>query len=242
MSAIPSKIAPKIKSEHSLKSWAPPSLSTVPPSTQEAPAGPINTPSEVVLEDPEASKEPLPPKNSTSPAPIVFSSTPLPTAEKGLDIQEVDKKKWLKERWEKIKSDTTEKRLMAPMVFQATHDVNNALIEDNLSYFELHYQEVYPDNLEKALARACLCGSEKIAESLLNKLASSYADERYQYLVGYASASPNQEFAKKIARQMANAGLEMPGVVIKLGSYKLINEIKEIFKRPSDGSSSALSR
>jgi hypothetical protein len=124
---------------------------------------------------------------------------------------------------------------MSFISLEHSNEVNDALVEDNLDYFKFHYQEVYSSDLEEPLVRACLCGSENIANFLLKGLHASYTDEEYRYLLGYVSASPNETLAKTIAEQIAKEGLEMPDNITSLAaSYGVIDEIKEIFRKSAE--------
>jgi hypothetical protein len=169
-------------------------------------------------------------------APVVFSST-SPAVQRELSMQtgsaNKDKKEWLKKRWEKIVINTPSKRLMSTVLVEPDL-IDNALIDDNLDYFKLHYKEHYPKKLRKALATACLCGSETIANFLLKKLKQSFTDEKNEYLLAYASASQNEEWVKKIAMQMAGSGLKMPDTIYSLASnYELVDDVINIFNKSS---------
>lgn len=175
---------------------------------------------------------------STPVTPIVFSSAsstasliqrvaPVQTAS-----EDKGKKEWLQTRWEKIIVDTPSKRLISTVLIKPTR-VDEALINDDLDYFKDNYTVDYPKK-RKALEIACLCGSEKIADFLLKKLKEEFTNKKNEYLLAYASASPNQEWAKKIAKKMTESGLTMSDTVYSLANGKLIDEIVNIFKEASN--------
>lgn len=141
----------------------------------------------------------------------------------------VDKRDWLKKRWIKI-GDSEETRLMRPIILKQPNILNNALIDDELDYFKAHYEKVYKDRPEQALARACLCGSEQVADFLLlDLLKSSYTDEKYPYLLNYICASSNLEWAKTVTKEMQQKGLVMPKHICRFANYETADIIRKIF-------------
>ncbi len=138
---------------------------------------------------------------------------------------------WLKNRWEKeLKKDSTAGRLIAPIIFRQTTPINVSIIADNIDYFRDRYQEACGDDLERALQRACLCGSRNVADFLLEKLGSSYIDKGCEYVLAYACASMNEEWIREIASAMANAHREMPNLVFLFEKRReKIHAIQDIF-------------
>jgi len=159
----------------------------------------------------------------------------------GVDTSLFDKKMgWLQKKWTKAK-DSRVARLICPIVLHNTTPINISIITDNLEYFEKNYQDQYENNLDKALARACLCGSQKIAEFLLEKLHANFTNENYEYAFGYASASMNDEWVDEIATAMAAANKDMPKSVFVVGNdIKTIDKIRKIFKEKDSIKSNGL--
>ncbi len=149
----------------------------------------------------------------------------------GVNTSLFDKKMgWLQKKWTNAK-DGRVARLICPIVLHKTTPVNISIIADNLEYFEKNYKDQYENSLDKALARACLCGSQKIAEFLLEKLHANFMTENYEYVFGYASASMNNEWVEKIATTMAAANKDMPKSIFIVGNdIKTIDKIRKIFK------------
>jgi hypothetical protein len=179
----------------------------------------------------------VPPKNDTE---IALQEVIGKTIEEHKAFDE--KVAWLKKRWKGEHSLVTE--VMSPMIaFDLTPVFYAAIIIDNLEYFKKHYHEKQAyDNLQ----RACLCGSQKIAEFLLDKLKIDYSssDPEYDFILGYVAASiavsvsasgdttfsGNTTWLKKIATILANAEKKVPGSIYGLGTHdKILDIIDDIF-------------
>lgn len=152
----------------------------------------------------------------------------------GVDTDLFSKKiLWLEDKWNKAPmSGTAPARLMCPMVlrYKQTVPINLSIIADNLDYFKDHYQKDCGDDLDQALEKACLCGSRKIAEFLLEQLNVSYTDEDRRYLFPYVCASNNNQWIEDIASKMAKANKEIPTLVFLFSeNNKITKKIKLIF-------------
>jgi hypothetical protein len=104
------------------------------------------------------------------------------------------------------------------------------MIADNLDFFKKHYKEDSA-HADQYLAISCLCGSQKIAEFLLDKLKLSYlSSDCKETILGYVSASNNVEWAKQIATIMSRNRESMPKAVYGLAcNDSTIREISAIF-------------
>jgi len=138
---------------------------------------------------------------------------------------------WLQEKWAKENSDSEELRLISSIIARKTSPTNLSIIADNLTYFTNNYKQEYKtdDNLKKALKLACLCGSEKIARFLLDKLKVSCSTYGYGFVLSFACASNNEKWCQSIAADMAKEKAPMPDGVYAYASYELISEMKKIF-------------
>ncbi len=138
---------------------------------------------------------------------------------------------WLQEKWVKENSDSEELRLISSIIVRKTNPTNFSIIADNLTYFANSYEKEYKtdNNLKKALKLACLCGSEKIAVFLLDKLKVNYSTPGYDFVLSFACASNNEKWCQSIAADMVKEKAPMPDGVYAYASYKLINEMKKIF-------------
>lgn len=140
---------------------------------------------------------------------------------------------WLQNKWKVLsKNDSSETRLVASMILHAdsTTPVNVAIIADNLAYFQKHAENEPIYNPEAALAKACLCGSRRIAEFLLQQLNFSFTHDEHDYLLGYVAASMQEEWMKEIALAMAQAKKRVPLSVYGLADKDTIRLIRKIFE------------
>jgi hypothetical protein len=142
-----------------------------------------------------------------------------------------EKIKWLQEKWGHENSDSEELRLISSIIVRKTNPTNFSIIADNLEYFKDSYIKEYKsdNDLKKALKLGCLCGSQKIAEFLLNKLSVNYSTVGYDFVLSSACASNNEEWCKSIAKVMAREKTLMPKGVYAYASSALISEMKKIF-------------
>lgn len=140
---------------------------------------------------------------------------------------------WLKNRWSG-KEDGTAERVICPVLYLHTSSLNQSIIVDNLSYFEKNYIKEKM-NSNELLAIACLCGSRQIAEFLLNELKQNYLSQKYEFILGYVTASPNLEWAKEIARILSEACRPMPNDVFRLANFDTVEVLEKIFmsKKPT---------
>lgn len=142
----------------------------------------------------------------------------------------------MQEKWSSLakKDEYEETRIIAPYIFNKTKrtPVNTSILSDNLVYFKENYTKEYGDrDLVKLLEIACLSGSKNVADFLLTRLGKTYTSEDYQFVLSYAAASPNVEWAKEIASIMAKEGLKIPDDISSLTvSLELVKEIREIFQ------------
>lgn len=135
----------------------------------------------------------------------------------------------LKARWNP-KKDSTEARIMRPILSLHTSPLQYSVIADNLEYFKLHYKEEKLEP-ESALQIACLCGSRNITDFLLQEMNLNYLSPDHEYLLPYISASQNTEWMKDIATKMAQEGKSMPQDIIRLAAGKVFNMIRDIFRQ-----------
>lgn len=108
---------------------------------------------------------------------------------------------WLQEKWgglSKNFGDSHELRNISSCVFDTITPLNAAIIVDNLAYFKEKYIQD-TEKTYKLFQIACLCGSEGIANFLYEKLETKPEPSTLLQLV---SASQNQEWAKKIAKEI----------------------------------------
>ena len=120
---------------------------------------------------------------------------------------------WLKDKWHQL-NDSDEKRLACSLIFRKLSPINTAIIADSLTFFKANYEKAFLDDLGKPLLWACLCGSQKIADFLLEKLNRSYTSD--EDVLVYASASNNLRWVEEIGRAVyeANADKEMPDIFL----------------------------
>jgi hypothetical protein len=143
-----------------------------------------------------------------------------------------EKLEWLTNRWVN-EEDSESARIIKPFLFSHAAPFYQSIIADNLDYFKkLYNQEKAKIDTNLCLVTACLSGSQKIAELLLKDLHLDYLTPSCKdTLLGYVSASNNVEWAKKIAKAMAEAGESMPKSVYgEAASDGVIREISAIFK------------
>jgi len=142
----------------------------------------------------------------------------------------VEKLEWLVNRWVN-EEDSTAARIIKPFLWHSSDPFYQSIIADNLGYFtNLYKKELVNPNM--CLAMACLCGSQKIGEFLLNDLKLTYLTPKHEdYILGYVSSSMNKGWAKNIALLMAQSGKSMPKSVYgEAASDNMIREISAIFK------------
>ncbi len=152
----------------------------------------------------------------------------------GVDPAAPEKIALLQKKWRnEVYRDTEAAYVICPILFTKTKPIHTAIIADNINYFKNHYHEELAGNYEPALAEACLCGSRAIAEFLLSELNSSFATDHHSYLLAYVAASMNVEWAKDIARDMAQAKMTMPKTIYNIADYKTIDLIIAVFKNPN---------
>ena len=155
--------------------------------------------------------------------------------------------KSMQAKWKALakQGDYEETRIIAPYLFNKTKrtPVNTSILSDNLEYFSKNYTDEYSDrDLKGLLEIACLSGSKKVADFLLERLGKTYVSEDCQFVLGYVSASPNVEWTKEIAKVMAKAGLKMPEDISSLtSSRELVKEISMIFQSTKKETASKLS-
>ena len=139
---------------------------------------------------------------------------------------------WLKIRWQQ-KKDSACARIILPLIFHDVSDVDISLIGDSVQNFKKYYKEgAYATCPDIALQRACLCGSKRVTEFLLEELHLSYLSEGCENLLSYVAASPNDTWAKEIAKALATAGKEIPDSIYGLASNdQIIFAVLEIFKK-----------
>ena len=136
---------------------------------------------------------------------------------------------WLLKRWFK-EDDGTAARLIKPILFLSSSPFYQSIIADNLDFFKKDYNEDSA-HADQYVALACLCGSNKIAEFLLDKLNLTYLSPGCKdTILGYVSASNNVEWAKQIATIMSQNRESMPKTVYGLAyNDSIIREISAIF-------------
>jgi hypothetical protein len=139
-----------------------------------------------------------------------------------------EKMEWLQNKW-KNRNYGLLANLICPIIFNKVKPIYIAIIADNINYFKLYYESEC--KLKEALSMACLCGSQQIADFLLKTLNQSYLSKENEYTLGYVTTSPNIEWAKNIATQMAKAGKSMPKSVYgKESDDDVIDIIENIFE------------
>ena len=143
--------------------------------------------------------------------------------------------KAMQEKWQALaKNDEYEEtRIISPYLYNKTKrtPVNTSILSDNLEFFRDSYITEYSDHqLFKLLEIACLSGSKRVADFLLNKLGESYSSSDYQFVLCFASASFNTEWAKEIARDMAKKDISVPaGIYSSIISDEMREVIISIF-------------
>jgi len=93
----------------------------------------------------------------------------------------------LKKKWS-LFGDSVPTRLMSPLFYAFIPTIYHAVMADNLKYFREHYNGKNM-NSNELLGVACLCGSKKIAEFLLQELKLNYLSPGHDYMLGYIAAS-----------------------------------------------------
>lgn len=154
---------------------------------------------------------------------VAIGDEPTAFSSKLKDLQEI----WSK--FAKIDGDGIELRLISKIIFHKTTPINVAIISDNLEYFK-QYVDPSKDSLYKSLQLACLCGSQKIGESLLETLKINLADEDNDFILSYVSSSMNHNWSIKLAKKIREVSSEIPrGVYLFCHNAKTLSDIKKIF-------------
>ena len=146
----------------------------------------------------------------------------------GEDSNYVEKLSWLKNRWF-TETDSRERRLINPLIYQYSTPLHQAIVADNISFFTKNHNKA---ELRNYLDIACLCGSKNIADFLLTQLKVEYSTPGYELLLGYIASSMNGGWAIEAADHMAKKGTVMPKNVYGLASNDhVIDEILKIFAK-----------
>ncbi|AYV75332.1 MAG: hypothetical protein Terrestrivirus1_206 [Terrestrivirus sp.] len=151
-----------------------------------------------------------------------------------------DNHKWLITKWKK-RGDCYPKRLLGNILSDTPSLINISIINDDIDFFKLNYKSTYDDehSLKKALAKACLCGSQKTGEFIINELKIInyntdwlYWDETFDHWIFcFVSASQNVKWAEEIATIMKNNGEKMPDSIYSYcRTYSVIKKLKIIFR------------
>ena len=140
----------------------------------------------------------------------------------------IAKMKWLKGKWPENK-DSTAARLIKPVLYSIAPPLQHAIVADNLDYFSKHYDKT-AENSNALLAIACLCGSQNIADFLLGKMELSYTSAGHEYILSYASSSPNIEWAEAIAVSFKKAAKPIPREIYSYADDDTLDRITRIFE------------
>jgi len=84
-----------------------------------------------------------------------------------------------------------------------------AVITDNLDYFQNNYKNNKLE-LQKTLEIACLCGSRKIGDFLLNEMNLSYSSPECDDMLAYIAASDNMNWIKDVVCSMIKDKASIP--------------------------------
>lgn len=151
---------------------------------------------------------------------------------------------WLINKWRK-RDDCYPKRLLGGIISDKPSLISLAIINDDIDYFKLNYKSIYDTmhSLKKALASACLCGSQKIGEFLISELKIIdyntdwlYWDETFDHWIFcFVLASKNVAWAEEIAIIMKKNRDKMPDDVYSYcNTFSMIKKIKNIFDTGND--------
>jgi ankyrin repeat protein len=152
-----------------------------------------------------------------------------------LTKREKKKIEWLQNRWANEKSDTDELRIVGFVLRKELDILVNPLevsiVIDNVNLFKDSWKKRWEDKeeLKKLLKVAAVCGSERIATFLLEKLHANCTTEGYSFILVYACASENKEWVKKLATEMVKNNKAMPRDIYCHASHELIRLLKDIF-------------
>lgn len=131
---------------------------------------------------------------------------------------------WLKTKWAK-RTDSTQKRLMGFVFHEHLTPINEAIVFDDLEMFKSNMVGI---NMEKMLARSCLCGSLEITKFIFSLLKTDCTE--YPYLLGYACCSRNEDLVIYLSTQFKEKGLGMPDSIFTAGTlFRNIDVARQIF-------------
>jgi hypothetical protein len=153
------------------------------------------------------------------------------------EVEFQKKLSWLQSKWK------TDKEYPYPIeihqiLFGTTKPIYDALIADNLDYFQKAYiKEKDRINKGQALDFSCLCGSKEIANFLLEELKIDYLSD--DQIVDNICSSPNLAWALQVVEIVAKSGKTMPMCVYRLDvPFDLMEKTIQLFdSNKKDGES-----
>ncbi len=149
-----------------------------------------------------------------------------------------EKIKWLSEKWSKTRYSGNEEASLMGSALGRSKPIYTAIVVDNLDYFKQHDKEC-EDYFETCLTIACLSGSKRVAEYLLQeKLKWNYKE--HPELLAYIAASANQEWTKEVAYILASEKITMPLSIHRLASDPVIDQVKSCYNKIKMGKNTPL--